>query len=147
MMETAHVGLVVSNLETSVNFYRDLLGCVLTRRMEREGEDISRIVGVAGAHLKIASLELPGANGLSIELIEYVSPKGRLVDTTVYNPGNAHICFKTDDIHGTWTLLRSRGVKFKNAPVDILNGANRGGKACYFEDPDGVSLELIQRST
>ena len=31
-------------------------------------------------------------------------------------------------------------------PVAITAGANLGGFACYFHDPDGITLELLQPS-
>jgi catechol 2,3-dioxygenase-like lactoylglutathione lyase family enzyme len=42
-------------------------------------------------------------------------------------------------------MLRA-GVAFVNPPVAITEGANRGGYACYFHDPDGITLELLQPS-
>ena len=32
------------------------------------------------------------------------------------------------------------GVAFRNPPVEITAGANRGGYACYFHDPDGITI-------
>ena len=49
------------------------------------------------------------------------------------------------DIHATFERLRAAGVAFKSAaPVAITAGANRGGHAVYFTDPDGITLELLQ---
>ena len=36
------------------------------------------------------------------------------------------------------------GVKFKNPPVLIEAGRNKGGYTCYFNDFDGFPLELVQ---
>ena len=41
--------------------------------------------------------------------------------------------------------IAAEGVRFRNPPVEITAGANRGGYACYFHDPDGITLELLQR--
>jgi hypothetical protein len=30
--------------------------------------------------------------------------------------------------------------------VDITEGMNKGGRACYLKDPDGITLELFQPS-
>jgi hypothetical protein len=40
----------------------------------------------------------------------------------------------------------AQGVAFRNAPVEITEGANIGGFACYLHDPDGITLELLQFS-
>lgn len=145
MLRTAHMSFTVEDLERSLIFYRDTLGMKLVGSMERVGEDISRIVDFDDAHLKIAFLELPEAGGVQLELIEYLSPWGDSIDRRTCNPGSAHICFLVDDIHSAFETLGARGVRFKSDPVAILTGVNRGGYAVYFLDPDGNSLELVQR--
>lgn len=143
MLSSFHFSFTVTNLERSLAFYQETLGLELVGVMDRVGEDISRIVGFPDAFLKIAFLKLPGCD-LSLELIEYVSPKGQLVDTRAFNPGNSHICFKVEDIHSAYTELREKGVRFKSEPVEVLTGMGKGRKAVYFSDPDGINLELVQ---
>ncbi len=145
MLSTAHVSFTVEDIERSLGFYRDTLGMELVGRMERVGEDISRIVAFEDAHLKIAFLELPRGGGMQLELIEYVSPRGHPIDRRTCNSGSAHICFMVEDIHSVYETLKARGVRFKSEPVAILTGVNRGGYAMYFLDPDGNTLELVQR--
>ncbi len=145
MLSTLHVSFTVEELERSVEFYRDTLGMELVGSMERVGEDISRIVDFEDARLKIAFLELPGGGGMQLELIEYVSPRGEAVDRRTCNPGSAHICFGVEDIPSLYQELKARGVRFKSEPVAIQTGVNKGGYAVYFLDPDGNTLELVQR--
>jgi hypothetical protein len=38
-------------------------------------------------------------------------------------------------------------VQFKSEPVNPTVGPNKGGWAVYFLDPDGVTLEMIQRAS
>src|ERR1700694_2007610 len=72
-----HVGLTVSNLERSIAFYRDLLGSNLAyERGEVTAEYMPRLVGIPGARLKIAGLDIPG---LHLDLIEYIEPQGAAV--------------------------------------------------------------------
>ncbi len=145
MLSTAHVSFTVKDLERSLGFYRDTLGMELVGTMERKGDDISRIVAFEDAYLKIAFVELPRAGGMQLELIQYVSPQGQPIDRRTCNPGSAHICFRVEDIHEVYGTLKARGVAFKSEPVEILAGINRGGYAVYFLDPDGNTLELVQR--
>ncbi|MHB8991895.1 MAG: VOC family protein [Chloroflexota bacterium] len=144
MLSTAHFSFTVRDLERSVSFYRETLGMDLVGTMEREGEDISRIVDFENARLKIAFLELPRAAGVRLELIEYLSPRGNPVDPRTCNPGSAHICFNVEEIHAAYDALRARGARFKSEPVEIKTGINRGGYAVYFLDPDDNTLELVQ---
>lgn len=144
MLGTAHFGLVVADLEKSLEFYQGILGLELLGMMDREGDDISTIVGFPNTHLKIAFLRLPASGGVTLELIQYVHPKGQPVDTMRCNSGNAHICFRTDDVRSTYAELKARGVQFVSEPVEVLNGINRGACSVYLRDPDGVSMEIIQ---
>jgi catechol 2,3-dioxygenase-like lactoylglutathione lyase family enzyme len=50
------------------------------------------------------------------------------------------------DIHARHERMVEQGVVFRNPPVEITEGANTGGFACYFHDPDGITLELLQPS-
>ena len=49
-----------------------------------------------------------------------------------------------DDIHAMYDRLVAEGVRFKGEPVAIEEGRNTGGFAVYFNDFDGIPLELLQ---
>ena len=51
-----------------------------------------------------------------------------------------------DDVADRYARMRGRGVQFVSPPVAITQGVNRGGFTCYFRDPDGITLELVQPS-
>ena len=144
MLRTAHFSFTVEDLDRSTSFYRDVLGMRLLRTADRQGPDISGIVAFENAHLKIAYLELPGAPGMELELIEYLSPRGEPVGRRTCNPGSAHICFGTDDVHAAYSSLASAGVRFRSEPVLVQSGGFKGGYALYFLDPEGNTLELVQ---
>ena len=138
-----HVGLTVSDLARSIAFYRDLLGFnVGYERGEVTAEYMPRLVGIPGARLKIAGLDLPG---LHLDLIEYLAPKGAALAGPTSNVGNIHIGFTVDDLWTAYRSLSAAGVRFKSEPVSPTTGPNKGGWAIYFVDPDGVTLEMIQR--
>lgn len=138
-----HVGLTVSDLARSVGFYRDLLGFhVAYERGEVTAEYMPRLVGISGARLKIVGLGVPG---LHLDLIEYIEPKGAASAGPTSDVGNLHIGFSVDDAWAAYRYLSSAGVRFKSEPISPTTGPNMGGWAVYFVDPDGVTLEMIQR--
>jgi lactoylglutathione lyase len=139
-----HVGVCVSDLSRSIAFYRDLLGFnVAYERGEVTAEYMPRLVGIAGARLKIAGLDIPG---LHLDLIEYIEPKGAPAAGPPNDVGNVHVGFTVDDMWVAYNALVAAGVTFKCEPVSPTIGPNKGGWAVYFTDPDGTTLEMIQRA-
>ena len=70
-----HTGFVVSDMERSLVFYRDLLGLQEERNQILEGEFISELVGYPDARLHIVYLGM-GDMRHSVELIQYLNPTG-----------------------------------------------------------------------
>jgi catechol 2,3-dioxygenase-like lactoylglutathione lyase family enzyme len=137
-----HIGITVSDLSRSIAFYRDLLGFhVAYERGEVTAEYMPRLVGIAGARLKIAGLDIPG---LHLDLIEYIAPKGAAVAGSTTDIGNVHLGYTVDDVWAAYRHLSAAGVRFKSEPVSPTAGPNKGGWAVYFVDPDGVTLEMIE---
>ena len=143
-----HFSFTVSDLERSILFYRDLLGLELVHTQEQSNAYTRRLVGYADAHLKIAMFRIPGApagrSGHHLELVEYVAPRGRRGNLGTANPGVAHLAFVVEDIHPMFQQLSEAGVVFVSPPNLIEAGINKGGYTCYFRDPDGITLELVQ---
>jgi catechol 2,3-dioxygenase-like lactoylglutathione lyase family enzyme len=139
-----HVGVTVSDLSRSIAFYRDLLGFhVAYERGEVTAEYMPRLVGIPGARLKIAGLDIPG---LHLDLIQYIEPRGAAAAGMTSDVGNVHLGYTVDDAWAAYRFLSSAGVQFKSEPVSPTAGPNKGGWAAYFVDPDGVTLEMIQRA-
>jgi catechol 2,3-dioxygenase-like lactoylglutathione lyase family enzyme len=139
-----HTGYTVSDLERSVAFYRDLLGCEVIATQEKEGGYLAAIVGYPDAHVRMAHLRLPGGEHV-IELFQYLAPAGSRVDVEPRNVGASHLCFVVEDLRALYDRLREHGVdSFVSPPVEVDTGINTGGLALYLRDPDGITVELFQ---
>jgi catechol 2,3-dioxygenase-like lactoylglutathione lyase family enzyme len=144
-----HVSFTVSNLQTSVKWYTEVLGLELVYEQVQHNEYTSRLVAFPDAHLKVAQLRVPGlavpVSRHHIELVEYIHPRGADIPLDTNRTGVGHWAFIVDDIHAEFERLRGLGVRFKaERPVAIEAGVNKGGYTVYFLDPDGITLELIQ---
>lgn len=140
-----HVGLICSDLDRSIYFYHDILGFKFQNEPTGwfEGPELEKGVGVPGAKLRQVSLWVDETT--TFELIEYADradTNGKPVPNN--HLGAAHVCFNVDDIHATKAELESKGVVFYSDVNVVDSGPLAGWRWCYFSDPDGLALELIQ---
>jgi len=144
-----HFSFHVGSLDRSIDFYVDVLGLELVHRQEQENAYTSQLVGYPDARIRVAQLRLPGGarptvSSHLLELVEYVRPRGTAGRLERCDPGASHLAFAVDDIHAEFERLTSLGVRFVSSPNAITAGVNLGGFACYFVDPDDITLELVQ---
>ncbi|CAN1210155.1 hypothetical protein TUMEXPCC7403_08165 [Tumidithrix helvetica PCC 7403] len=67
-----HTAIAVGNTETSLKFYRDLLGMRLAGTSENFGTEQEHLNNVFGAKLHISGLR--ATTGLGVEFLEYLAP-------------------------------------------------------------------------
>jgi catechol 2,3-dioxygenase-like lactoylglutathione lyase family enzyme len=149
--DVLHFSFTVSDLERSIDWYTRVLGLELVHRQRQENEYTPVLVGIPGAVLEVAQFAVPGVpparSTHMLELVEYLMPSGRdLGELATNSVGCAHLALMVTDIHARHERMVEQGVAFRNPPVEITEGANAGGFACYFHDPDGITLELLQPS-
>ena len=114
----AHACFTVSDLERSLEFYRDALG--LKPAFDFINDD-GRRFGIY--------LHLGGRN--FVELFE--GQLGERADGQSYR----HICLEVDDIESTVQTLRDRGIEVSDPKL----GGDRSWQA-WITDPDGNRIEL-----
>ena len=129
-----HVAVVVRDLESALQFYRDLLGIQPSRILDfpREG-------------VRIAFLPLGGADGSEIELLEPINPEGSVARFLQQRGGGLHhICLEVHDIDQTLAELRDAGARvLDESPRPTAEGR---GIFLHPKGTGGVLLELVQRA-
>lgn len=140
---TNHTSFTVSDLDRSVGFFTEALGFELLHRGPRDPAMIARVVGVPGADIEVAYVQAPGHR---LELIEYKAPANReRVESRPCDTGFAHIAFDVDDVDAALAAAARYRVEPVSEPQDLHTGPNKGGRVVYTRDPDGVTVEFIQR--
>jgi len=137
-----HFSFTVSNLEEAIHFFCDTLGLKANPPWEMKGGPIEEIVGLPGTWLKLCNVVTPDNN--TIELIEYVSPKGKTIDLSTCNTGVAHLAFIVDNIRETYEELTNKGVKLDHGPVRPSSDPNSNEAVLgYVKGPDNITVEFI----
>ncbi len=138
---TGHTGITVSDLDRSIRFYRDLLGCEVSVPVRAEGPFFEAITGVPGCQIDVAFARMPGH---AIELLCYRNPPGRTSTLRACDPGFMHVCLKVAELEQVVALVRSAGFQAVGAIQRAEGGPVDGIKVVYVRDPDGVVLELVE---
>lgn len=139
------IGMTVSDLDRSIDFYTRVLNFEKVSEHETAGEAVERETGVFGARLRTARLRLGDE---FLELTEFLAPRGR--HFPVASRGNdlwfQHIAIIVSDMNRAYRRLREFKVEHASTSPQRLPdwNANAGGiQAFYFRDPDGHFLEIL----
>jgi glyoxylase I family protein len=125
-----HVDLVVSSIERSLPFYRELLAPLGYHR-------VSQVEGERGE-----TIWYIGGPGTSVGVREVQSESAGPYDR--YTVGLHHLAFETHsrasvDERADW--VRQRGLTLESEPQEY--GYIPGYYAVFFYDPDGIKLEIL----
>ncbi len=142
----AMVGLTVSDMDRSVDFYTTVLDFRKVSDDERVGPAIEELSGVFGARVRVVRLRLGDE---TLQLTEFLAPRGRPapVDARSNDRWFQHVAIIVSDMDRAYARLRQFKVQHASTgpqllPKSIPNAA--GIRAFYFRDPDGHPLEILQ---
>jgi catechol 2,3-dioxygenase-like lactoylglutathione lyase family enzyme len=140
----AHVGFTVADVGAASAFYAAVFDTPPEVRAIFDRPYTGEQVGYDGAVLDIAIFRIPGSD-VRLELIQYLHPVGEPVDIETKNPGTAHLCLTTDDLDALFDRMVALGATSRSTrPVRITAGPNEGRHVCYFRDPQGMTIEVLQ---
>ena len=135
---------IVSNLDKSIEFYRDVLGLELTAPPAPFSPNpaIMKLGNTIGAQSHIAVMKIPGA-GIGLELIDYKDIERKPARPRFQDPGTGNLAILVKDIDMVAARLKQAGAHVLTAagvPVDI-QGREKG---FFVQDPDGFIVEVTQ---
>lgn len=141
-----HTAIAVSDTETSMNFYSNLLGLELAGESENYGTEQEHLNNVFGARLQISGLK--AAKGMAVEFLEYLAPPdGRPFpdDSNANDLWHWEITMIVDDIEKTEENLRKNNVEFISSGVIETNDRMDFSQGLLVRDPDGHGIKIIER--
>jgi len=140
-----HTAIVVGDTDTSLAFYRDLLGLRVAGESVNYGPEQERLNSVFGARLHITALR--AAAGPGVEFLEYLTPRNGRPAVGIEANDLAHweTIITTGDAEGAYgRFLRGR-VFLVSPAVAMLRNASHYRKGALLKDPDGHSVKVVER--
>ncbi|WP_170284766.1 VOC family protein [Kribbella amoyensis] len=122
--ELNHVGARISDLEASLAFYTEQIGAEVVDRIVMGDGRVDRV------HVQIAT-----------GLVELLHSRDAAAPDATY--GLDHVGFMTDDLDGDFARLTEAGYAALSEPRTASSGQ---GRLAFLADPNGVRVELLQRS-
>jgi len=119
-----YVGIRVTNLQRSIDFYTKLLG------MKEIGR--SKVKQTKGENVALQSEK----DGFTLEL-NYYEKDSPYNTRYIAGEGLDHLAFKVDDLNRALEEARKAGHR------TILEIKDNGSRWAYIEDPDGIWIELF----
>jgi glyoxylase I family protein len=120
-----HVEIVTSNLERTLKFYTEILGFKIQQKMNPGRPPIEELVFI----------EL---GGTMIEIFSVKEPV--LLSEEIWQIGCRKFAIEVDDLDKTVDYLQSKGIELSEEIIAV-----ESLKRAEIKDPDGLSIELIQR--
>ncbi|AVF62561.1 VOC family protein [Vibrio diabolicus] len=121
-----HVAIICSDYPRSKRFYTELLGLKVIAENYREATDSYK-------------LDLALSDGSQVELFSFPDAPER--PSFPEAQGLRHFAFQVDDVEHIKEYLEAREIEVEPIRVDEFTG-----KAfTFFQDPDGLPLEVYQR--
>jgi glyoxylase I family protein len=120
-----HIAIICSNYKVSKHFYVNILGLTIVNEVYR-------------AERESYKLDLAVNDEYQIELFSFPdSPKRPSFPEAV---GLRHLAFQVDNVERAVEELQQKGVEVEPIRIDPITEK----KFTFFQDPDGLPLELYE---
>jgi len=121
-----HIALIVSDYQVSKHFYTEILGLDIIQETYRAERDSYKLdLALNGQYI--------------IELFSF--PKYVQRPSYPEALGLRHLAFEVDNVEESKAELESKGILVEPIRTDELTNK----RFCFFQDPDGLPLELYQK--
>jgi len=142
-----HTAMVVEDTDSSLKFYRDLLGLYVAGESENYGVEQEHLNNVFGAHLRITSLR--SQSGPGVELLEYLAPRSGQpypADERANDIVHCQTEVVTSDAQAAAQKFISVHTKFVSSGVVTESDGQWGFRRGFLvRDPDGHAILIEEK--
>lgn len=132
IIKISHIAIVVDDLDSALNFWRDALGLQLDH-IKNVPEQKASVAFLPSGESEV-ELVTPTTDDSGIA--RYLAKRG---------PGLHHVCFEVDDIQSILMDLRAKGIRLIDEQPRS-GGANKKYAFIHPESTGGVLVELYELS-
>lgn len=134
-----HIGITVSDIERSLDFYCNVAGFERFSRLQMQGEWFDTLTHNSGSVIDVAMLRL---GDFTLQLVQYLEAGGDTLGLGHNRVGNPHLCINVPDVDAQHAECVARGGL---DPTPIVDIAGSGSRSFYVHDPDGLPVEFLTR--
>lgn len=136
-----HTSFTVPDVGQAERFWSDVLGFDSSGIVERRGDWVEKVTGVAGAAIRVVHLH---GYGHHMEFIQYLEGSREKSTDFPDRPGAGHVCLEVDDIRETERRLLAAGATRLGTMTEIRDPDVTPCIAGYLRDPNGIIIELLE---
>lgn len=137
-MKFRHIGLVVTDFNKQLNFYKDVLGLEVYYNKTESGPFLNKILDKHDYQAKIVKLGFDGE--IMIELLKF-NKQHTYTNHCLFTKGYTHFALEVDNIKTLYAKLKSNNISFLSEPALNKDGTH---KVCFCMDPEQNHLELVE---
>ena len=134
-----HTGLVISDIDKSLQFYEKLLGFKVIKMQKEEGHYINELLDLPNASVTTIKMTVPEDQMLELLYFHDLDCEDR--KKRINDIGLTHISLTVSDVAQAYSKLTEKGIKFLSSPQESPDGY---AKVAFCIDPDGVFIELVE---
>lgn len=139
-----HVGLTVSDLERSVDFYAALTRGTVEGPYENSGPAVDAVTGYPGVTVRQAFVTPPEGAAV-VEILQYLGGSDVVLDPDNGSVGAAHVAIEVSDLDAELARLRADGYQALSDPITAARGSVANCRVVYVMDPDRIRVELVEK--
>jgi len=134
-----HTGIVVMDLDESLQFYTQKMGFVISKRMDESGSFIDKILGFD--NLNVTTVKMTLNEGQMIELLDFKTHKTEQLPRRINDIGPTHLAFTVSSVDDVYEDFCKDGIEFISLPTLSPDGY---AKVAFCKAPEGTYIELVE---
>lgn len=138
----SHIAFCVSDIDKSLNFYRDALGMkvIFDQVQDTTTGGLPHVYHHSRKTRRTVHLEF-GNSPLHLVMTSHPGDSADGNPIKLDQVGISHFSFSVPDVKALFSELESKGVKLA-APLDVWTNAEGKMSSFYVYDPDGILVQF-----